>query len=621
MNYYYCRNWTRNPKLVAGNFISIFNKFILLLCVLLAEPVISADKIRNTKSIIPAYISDNHGKSFYFLAEKIEWNNQYTLLLFDIHSDSRSIVNSDFIRDTLKNNHQINTSPTYQKWQQEGIIQCYNWIEPLIPHPIIKVIWVPSHTLTRDEKYKKYNEIKKLINADQEISERNINDLSSFYNVLSFEELKNYNFKDTPLICSIDLDYFKDKNDIQNSDEIKNLFKLISKTNLHALTIAVSRPYMSSDYESDYLLYHSLQNLFSIINSNIQIDLLHNPEPDRSDLALLFRKKNKTIPYYNIQQSSSLMKSLLLRNKYRYKIKSNSDEWEKVITSWEKSEKKFDLELFADTKKIESSRTGFFDFISGDNYYVTIPDVTSYNNISWYTYKPLSSSYNISPSNIFAKDAPSVLYYEPVIISSLTDKKVITNKDLIPLFNTQNNCGTVRLFCIISESNNQYISESVTITQRKDNTYTGYLTAQMNLPYIFGGTLLQQNNLHSADLLYGAECSTFLIYGRKASGMSINYGDPKKLLNQSRVVYENINFREGNAYCKSIPVSISDKDIRNGLILHFGMHVAALYTDKAPYGILNDNDLVIHHLEGYPEIVTLSKIRRNRILNYILTFY
>jgi poly-gamma-glutamate synthesis protein (capsule biosynthesis protein) len=48
------------------------------------------------------------------------------------------------------------------------------------------------------------------------------------------------------------------------------------------------------------------------------------------------------------------------------------------------------------------------------------------------------------------------------------------------------------------------------------------------------------------------------------------------------------------------------------LAIDFGSHVAALWQDCEPVGILGANDLVVHHLGGLPEIVALEKLTDTR---------
>src|SRR5437660_5036959 len=102
--------------------------------------------------VLPIYIEDNHAGTFYWLAQKLDLDQPCTLILFDAHSDASGIFDSDRIRNALRN---VTSSQDRQAlldhWRSDGTVQCFNWIEPLMPAPIARVIWVPADTLSAPE--------------------------------------------------------------------------------------------------------------------------------------------------------------------------------------------------------------------------------------------------------------------------------------------------------------------------------------------------------------------------------------------------------------------------------------------------------------------------------------
>jgi hypothetical protein len=94
---------------------------------------------------LPIYIEDNHAGTFYWLAQNVDLDQPYTLVLFDAHSDASGIFDSDKIRTALRNLASTKDRQTLlDRWRNNGTVQCFNWIEPLMPAPIEKVIWVPA---------------------------------------------------------------------------------------------------------------------------------------------------------------------------------------------------------------------------------------------------------------------------------------------------------------------------------------------------------------------------------------------------------------------------------------------------------------------------------------------
>ena len=103
-------------------------------------------------STLPIYIEDNHAGTFYWLAQKIDLDQSYTLILFDAHSDASGIFDSDKIRYALRNVASPQARQTLlDRWRSKGTVQCFNWIEPLMPAPIEKVIWVPAEKLSASQ--------------------------------------------------------------------------------------------------------------------------------------------------------------------------------------------------------------------------------------------------------------------------------------------------------------------------------------------------------------------------------------------------------------------------------------------------------------------------------------
>jgi hypothetical protein len=104
-----------------------------------------------TGKVLPIYIEDNHAGTFYWLAQNVDLDQRCTLILFDAHSDASGIFDSDKIRDALRNvESPRDREALLDRWRSQGAVQCFNWIEPLMPAPITKVIWVPAEKLSTE---------------------------------------------------------------------------------------------------------------------------------------------------------------------------------------------------------------------------------------------------------------------------------------------------------------------------------------------------------------------------------------------------------------------------------------------------------------------------------------
>src|ERR1044072_2407183 len=73
---------------------------------------------------LPIYIEDNHAGTLYWLAQNVDLDQSYTLLLFDAHSDASSIFDSDEIRNAVRN---VTSTQARQslldRWRSKGAVQ------------------------------------------------------------------------------------------------------------------------------------------------------------------------------------------------------------------------------------------------------------------------------------------------------------------------------------------------------------------------------------------------------------------------------------------------------------------------------------------------------------------
>ncbi|MEZ0275681.1 MAG: hypothetical protein ACAH88_12315, partial [Roseimicrobium sp.] len=80
------------------------------------------------------WIEESHAGSFYFLAQTLPLNAPHTLVLFEAHSDASAIANSDGILEAIRKVASVEgREAKLQRWREQGVIQAYNWMEPLMP--------------------------------------------------------------------------------------------------------------------------------------------------------------------------------------------------------------------------------------------------------------------------------------------------------------------------------------------------------------------------------------------------------------------------------------------------------------------------------------------------------
>ena len=205
---------------------------------------------------LPIYIEDNHAGTFYWLTQNIDLDQPYTLILFDAHSDASGIFDSDKIRNALRN---VASNEARQelldRWRSKGAVQCFNWIEPLMPAPIEKVIWVPAEKLSASQIREHQQNATALLDGHLEAAPRKSGSLQDAYVVSDFEHLEKQLDPKQQLIVTIDLDYFAGLAAPEQEQAFARIWNfVIERPNLCAITFAISRPYLNSEHDADRLL-------------------------------------------------------------------------------------------------------------------------------------------------------------------------------------------------------------------------------------------------------------------------------------------------------------------------------------------------------------------------------
>ncbi len=138
---------------------------------------------------LPVYIEDSHAGSFYWLAEHLPLDEPVTLIHFDAHSDASAIFDSDQLRTRLR---RVSSSEERRallaKWRRAGAVQCFNWIEPLMPAPIARVIWVPGDRAPA-EAAQREREAGDLLDGHAEAAPRSEGRFRERFRVAGLEEL------------------------------------------------------------------------------------------------------------------------------------------------------------------------------------------------------------------------------------------------------------------------------------------------------------------------------------------------------------------------------------------------------------------------------------------------
>jgi len=558
---------------------------------------------------LPIYIEDNHAGTFYWLAQNVDLDQPCTLILFDAHSDASGIFDSDKIRNALRNvTSSQNRQDLLDRWRQTGAVQCFNWIEPLMPALVAKVIWVPSEKLSAVEIRKRTQEATALLDGHVEAAPRKSGSLRGSYVVSDLDSLENHLNPNQPLVVTIDLDYFAGFPAAEQETGFAHIWNfVIERPNLRGITFAISRPYLKDEAEAYRLLKLALNSALSLPCAQIEFEPFLTVANDHSNLSKQLIVRREKLPAFNVAQASQDLQARILAEGQRIFVRHDAARWRQLLSIWNDEAPRLHLEIkdhqpsTDNVWRIPADETAAIELI-------TEPWTRKPEEIEWFALTPKYSRCNVTELSTdqvgFVAKAASRPAWNEVAIDHHDTALPIAKLD--KLFDRKLHCGSLRLRA--SAVVDGKIRETPILELRRfiGSGFRAAISEQFGLPYLFGSGELSENFSTGPETNLGADCANFIIYALRRQGQRVPWSDPRRLRDHLDLAAQSVT--PGSA-------KITADDLQRGTIVHLGTHVAAVMEDRQPFGVLDENDLVAHQLGGAPEILTLGQLLKERRKN------
>jgi poly-gamma-glutamate capsule biosynthesis protein CapA/YwtB (metallophosphatase superfamily) len=579
----------------------------LVLCT--AALLVAASPPPAVASILPIYIEDNHAGTFYWLAQNIDLDQPCTLVHFDAHSDASGIFDSDKIRYALRNVASPQDRQTLlDRWRSKGAVQCFNWLEPLMPAPIAKVIWVPAEKLSPAEIRGRTQEATAFLDGHLEAAPRKSGSLRGSYVVSDFESLQKHLAPTEPLVVTIDLDYFAGLPVVEQGTAFARIWNfVIERPNLRAITFAISRPYLKSEDEGQRLLMLALTSALSLPTAQIEFEPFLTVANDHSNLAKELMVKGEKLLAFDVAQAPQELRARILSERQRIIVRHDASRWQQLLHVWSGEAAQLHLQI----KDRQPSTDNVWRITADEPAEIELvvePWTTKPEKIEWLALTQKYSRCNVTNLSIdqvgFVANAAARPAWNEVVIDHHDSVLPISKID--NLFDRQLHCGSLRLRARAVVDGK--IRETPVLELRRfvGSGFRAAISEQFGLPYLFGSGELSENSDTGPETNLGADCANFVIYALRREGRRIPWSDPKRLRDHLDLVARSA--KPGTA-------KITPEDLERGMIIHLDTHVAVVMDDRQPVGILDENDLVAHQLAGAPEIVTLGELLRERRKN------
>jgi hypothetical protein len=539
---------------------------------------------------LPIHIEESHAGAFYQLVEALPLREAHTLVLIDAHCDANGMANSDEIRAAIRRGPTVaKRAEMLADWRRTGMIQCYNWIEPLMPAPIAEVIWIPAARLTEAERVALETDAREYLDAHEEALPRAAGALGPRYRVLSLEDFAREAQawpESRPVVASVDLDYFAKTADAELAAQMEGVVDLLLRMRaLRGLNFAISSPYLRDAAQAERLTTLALDAAWRIPNAEVHFEPFAKTGPDRSLMARLLERQGKRQPVFDVRQAGPELRSVLLQH-WRH------PQAEELLAKWAGAPFQHRIEV---PQKIKSPN-GTWELEYDPKAVLELVPKPVGSRVRWWALRAADTSYRISDANLgFATHAPRWIWQkrqllaEGPVLSRLTLEQLTRGAD----------CGTFEIYAEIIRDGEITRTPTEIIRLSKPGT-TGVRaewSRQFGLPYVFDSRLLVRGTQTGAEARYGADCANFITAALRAEGWLLPWGSPADVK----------------------PFLTPCDALEAPLLLHFESHLAALWKDRPPLGQLDDSDLCVHQLEGLPEIIPFAKLKQNRSKPLLMT--
>jgi Bacterial capsule synthesis protein PGA_cap len=474
-----------------------------------------------------------------------------------------------------------------------------------MPAPIRKVIWVPGEKLAENRIREYRQQATALLDGHLEAAPRKSGSLNEAYVVSDFEHLEKQIDPNQQLIVTIDLDYFAGLAEAEREQAFARIWNfVIERPNLHAITFAISRPYLNSEREADRLLKLAVTSALSLPTAQIEFEPFLTVANDHSNLAKKLMVKGEKPPAFDVAQLSEDLRARILSERERINVQQDAARWQQLLHTWNDEAPRLHLEV----KDRERSTDDVWRVPANDSPDIQLvlePWSAKPEKIEWFALVPKFWRCNLTDLSadqvgFVANAAPRPAWNELAIDCA---DSVLPITRIENLFDRQSHCGSVRLRGRAMVDGKVRETPVMELRRFIGSGFRAAVTEQFGLPYLFGSGELSEASNTGPETNLGADCANFVVYALRRQGQRIPWSDPKQLRERLALVARSIT--PGT-------LRITAEDLQRGTIVHLGTHVAAVIEDRNPIGILDENDLVAHQLPVAPQTVTLGQLLRQR---------
>ncbi len=545
---------------------------------------------------LPVFLADNHGESFAWIARNFDLDRPHVLVLVDAHSDASAAERSDEIRELIRRvpDEQARTQ-RLRELRSNGRVQAFNWIEPLMPRPIDRVHWLAAVDAEPAKLRALTADAVALLDGRLEVEPRSVESLADRWETWNLAAFEAWSAGAAPVILGLDLDFFSGMPRDTREEYFARIWqRTMTWPGLEGIAVAVSRPWLRNDAEAEALVSLVLEAVRHTRGAVLEIKTEIDRSPDDSLKAREAAEAGVPLPRWDLATTGPGLRARLAALG-EGSARSADDE-----VSLLGDEPQPVPEIIAVDGEIDCD--GIWRFPCGATPVLRLrAPAEGTGKVRWFRLEPAATACDLLPGTQlgkgFASDPVRWIHEVRTLLMETTDFQLAPDVW----------CGGPGRYRITAEyetPSGWLPAGTIELRLRSGDRFRGALSECFKMPYVFGIAAVREGELTGVESGWGADCANLLIHAWRRNGLPIRWGDPGVLRSQLATKAENVRLADR--------VRISKDEIEAGLAIDFGQHVAAVWEDLEPVGELGGNDLVIHHIGGFPEIIDLATLAETR---------
>lgn len=544
---------------------------------------------------LPVFIADNHAETAGWISRNSDLDDPHVLVLIDAHSDASAVERSEEIREEIRRVPSESVrAERMEDWRKTGRIQAFNWIEPLMPRPLDHVLWLADSMLDENERAAKTIEATESLGGRLEVEPRSAGSFERRWQTCDLRGYNEWQPGARKIILAIDLDFFAGMRAEDRTAKFQAVWeRAMDWPGLVGVAFAVSRPWLTGPTEADALVALAVDAVRLTRGARLEMDASLDDRPDDSRKATELKHQ---VPRWDLGDASPDVKMKLKQLGDHLTITDRKRKWD--ASSWEELE---EARIVPDGGEIDCDGVWRFPLGKEPVLRVTAAGETT-GKTRWFLLEPAREAYDLLPETGLGKSfstSPARRIYEKR--RSLGET---LDFQLDPAAWRRTTGGRFRIEAETETPRGWIPSACIELRIRTTEGFRGSISECAGMPYVFGIAGVGTGDLSGLETGWGSDCANLFIHAWRRNGIALTWGDPGRLRAQLATLEENVTLTN--------LVKISPAEIERGIVIDFGRHVAAVWQDRRPFGMLDGNDLVVHHLGGFPEIIELKKLAETR---------